>query len=353
MVIPNPERVRFSEFPFTLERAEADGDGLTIEGYAAVYNSPTHVRDQDGEYDEVILPGAFARTLKASTPTLMFEHGKHPVIGTMPLGRIGEVRDDARGVWYRGRLSDNWLIAPVRDAIRDGAITGQSFAWSPVKHDWSGKTSSACRYGSLRSVRELRCREMGPVVAPAYQDTSVAVRSALRNLEPALLGSGLTIAVNSTNTATRDDELSTQAPDRRELVEDAIEAAWGIGDVNDDVYILDLYDDRAVFCVVGATASAHKGLWQVSYSYNGGAVSLGTPAQVQAVEMRSDDPPEGALVTRADDTDTSEEPADTVGTSEEPVAPNRRTAGAPRAEVIRLVSLRARGIDPNMKGLEK
>jgi phage head maturation protease len=48
--------------PFTLERAEDDGDGLTLSGYAAVFNTPTRIQDHHGEYDEVIAPGAFKRT---------------------------------------------------------------------------------------------------------------------------------------------------------------------------------------------------------------------------------------------------------------------------------------------------
>src|SRR5499427_5153612 len=42
------------------------GDGRTVDAYAAVFNIPTQVRDQDGEYEEVIDPAAFNRTLEHS-----------------------------------------------------------------------------------------------------------------------------------------------------------------------------------------------------------------------------------------------------------------------------------------------
>ena len=57
--------------PFTLERAASgEGDGLTLEGYGAVFDTPTRIDSWEGTFDEVIARGAFARTLKARTPVV-------------------------------------------------------------------------------------------------------------------------------------------------------------------------------------------------------------------------------------------------------------------------------------------
>ncbi len=165
--------------PFTLTRS-GEGDGLTLAGYAAVFNSPTLIRGEGPDFDEVIAPGAFARTIQAKTPVLMFNHGQHPLVGDMPLGSITKLKEDARGLYIEARLASNWLIEPVRDAIASGAVDGMSFRFSvPKGKDEWDRTGDI----PLRTLREVNCVELGPVVFPAYSDTSVAVRSLVDHLD--------------------------------------------------------------------------------------------------------------------------------------------------------------------------
>ena len=176
-----PRGGEFRSFRFELERAEANGDGLTFEGYAAVFNTSARIQDREGEFDEVIKRGAFARTLAERTPKLMFEHGRHPLVGQMPLGVLQEAREDTKGLFIRARLSDNWLIQPVRDAVRDGAVDGMSFRFSvPEDGDtWKNRKDDV----PLRSLLDLDVPELGPVVFPAYEPTTASVRSLVERLE--------------------------------------------------------------------------------------------------------------------------------------------------------------------------
>jgi HK97 family phage prohead protease len=153
--------------------AEASSDGLTLEGYGAVFNEWTMIEDRQGAFREQIAPGAFKRTINARMPVLQFDHGAHPLIGSIPLGRITDLSEDSRGLFVRARLSDNWLVEPVRDAIRDGGVTGMSFRFSVLNDEWrvgDDKTEE-------RIIREVRLFEVGPVVWPAYDATTVGVRS--------------------------------------------------------------------------------------------------------------------------------------------------------------------------------
>lgn len=170
------------EVPFDLE---SSSDGLNFSGYAAVFDSPTTIRDSLGEFREHIARGAFRSSLAAKTPVLMFNHGKHPVIGDMPLGRITRASEDDHGLYVEARLTDNWLIQPVRDAISDGAVSGMSFRMIvPVGGDvWS-------KDGTAREIRSIDCSELGPVVFPAYTPTTASVRSALDHL-PDLSGASV------------------------------------------------------------------------------------------------------------------------------------------------------------------
>jgi hypothetical protein len=158
------------QLDFTVEQ---NADGLTLDGYGAVFDQWTVIEDSYGEYREQIAPGAFRRTLGMRMPILQFDHGSHPLIGSIPLGRITSINEDAHGLRVKARLSDNWLVQPVRDAIRDGGITGMSFRFRILNEDWDRGMDGM----EERTIREVELYEVGPVVFPAYEQTSVGVRS--------------------------------------------------------------------------------------------------------------------------------------------------------------------------------
>lgn len=153
-------------------RVEPSNDGLTLEGYAAVFNTPTRIDSWEGTFDEQIAAGAFTKTLSERTPVLQFDHGKHPLVGSIPIGAIQALSEDTHGLHVRARLHDNWLVQPVRDAIREGSIDGMSFRFSVVK-----ETVTQGVDVPMRTVNELKLYELGPVVFPAYESTTVGVRS--------------------------------------------------------------------------------------------------------------------------------------------------------------------------------
>ena len=155
-------------------RAEPSDDGLTLDGYAAVFDSWTNIESHEGTFRERIMPGAFTKTIRARTPVLQFDHGTHPVIGSIPLGVITSLTEDSHGLRVRARLADNWLVEPVRDAIAQGAIDGMSFKFRVIQQEWERADDRTME----RSITEIALYEVGPVVWPAYEDTSVGVRSA-------------------------------------------------------------------------------------------------------------------------------------------------------------------------------
>lgn len=188
--------------PFEVTRAtEEGGDGLTFEGYGAVFNTPTRIDSWEGCFDEQIAPGAFKKTLRERTPVLQFDHGRHPLVGSIPIGAIRELREDDQGLFVQARLSNNWLVQPVREAIANGSISGMSFRFEPVKEDWHDANGrrltdpeeimrriwSPGEDGPLtRTLREVKMFELGPVVFPAYPETTAGVRSQARELAAAI-----------------------------------------------------------------------------------------------------------------------------------------------------------------------
>ena len=208
--VPPREGLRRTS-PFAL-REVADGeagDGLTLDGYAAVFNRETIIDSWEGRFREKIAPGAMKKSFRENPPRVQFDHGHHPLIGSIPIGSIEDVREEIDpdlapegGAHVIARLHDNWLVQPVRDAIGSGSVDGMSFRFSVVReewHDFEGKKITdeqvlrEILYRTwreevpdeelaLRTLKELRVPELGPVVWPAYTDTSVGVRSVTLDL---------------------------------------------------------------------------------------------------------------------------------------------------------------------------
>ena len=167
----------YRSVPFEMR---ATGDGRTLEGYAAVFNTPARIYERGQEFDEQIAPGAFHRTLNARSKVLLqFDHGQHGLIGSMPIGKITELREDDHGLYVEARLSGHLLGDIVRTAIEDEAITGMSFRFSVPEN---GDTWDRSGTVPMRTLRTVHLYELGPVTSPAYDATSVGVRSFLRHL---------------------------------------------------------------------------------------------------------------------------------------------------------------------------
>lgn len=169
-------------FDFEFESRSRSGDGRTLEGYAAVFNSPTRIAAVGGDFDEVISPGAFARSIRSRMPVLQFEHGRDPRVGAVPIGAIEDLSEDSQGLHVRATLFDNPVVEPVRQAIAGQAIKGMSFRFQVVDggDQWQRRSGAI----DLRTVGDADVHELGPVVFPAYDTTTVSVRSLLAQLGP-------------------------------------------------------------------------------------------------------------------------------------------------------------------------
>lgn len=155
------------------------GDGFTLEGYAAVFDTPTRIDSWEGNFDEQLSRGAFSKTISERKPVLQFDHGRDVATGSVPIGAIEELREDERGLFVRARLHDNDRVEPIRQAIASQAIDGMSFRFRVLREDWDEESRDV----PMRTIREVELYELGPVVFPAYEATTVGVRSLLAGLE--------------------------------------------------------------------------------------------------------------------------------------------------------------------------
>lgn len=172
-------------------QVRSEGTGRSVEALAAVFNTPTEIKDREGHYMEAIAPTAFDRTIaqRSGQIQVMFNHGK-TMYGTpserysMPIGRATEIRVDSAGLFTRTEISKTPLGDEVLQLINDGAIRGMSFsgkfvASEPPKPQGSGLP--------LRVRTEIAMNEYGPTPFPAYSQAQITgVRSQIAEIVPDL-----------------------------------------------------------------------------------------------------------------------------------------------------------------------
>lgn len=166
------------------------GDGRTLEGYAAVFDQPTEIDSYAGSFEEVIKRGAFERTLGQRMPVMQFDHGNDKRTGTIPIGAIKQLREDDDGLFVRARLFETERVEDIRQAIQSQAIRGMSFKFRVMADRWIDRDGKKIASDDLadalddpdrrpirREIEEVDLFELGPVVFPAYDQTSVGVRA--------------------------------------------------------------------------------------------------------------------------------------------------------------------------------
>lgn len=150
---------------YSQTEVRAIGDGNTLVGYAAVFDSPS----EPLPFKETVMRGAFAKTLKEGADVrLLIDHEGVPLArtksGTMTL------IEDERGLKVEAELDPtNPDAARVLSAMRRGDLSQMSFAFDAVRDSWSAN-------GQERELQEVRLYDVSVVTFPAYEETIAEVR---------------------------------------------------------------------------------------------------------------------------------------------------------------------------------
>ena len=143
------------------------GDGMTFEGYAAVFNSES---EDLGGFREYIAPGAFKRSLQSRNEVkLLWNHDAGEPLASVRGGTLKLTEDD-RGLKVQARLANTSRGRDVAELIRSKTVDSMSFGFSVIKDTWDG---------NVRTLNAVRLFEISLVSWPAYQATSgtVSIRS--------------------------------------------------------------------------------------------------------------------------------------------------------------------------------
>ncbi len=152
-MLPAPE-LKFT--PLALERVDAAG---TFAGYASLFGKEDLGRD-------VIVRGAFRDSLAARGPAgikMLFQHNP-----SEPIGVWIEVREDALGLYVRGRLTlDVARAREVHALMRAGALDGLSIGFRTVAGRRDPKTG-------VRRLTRVDLWEISIVTFPLLPGARVA-----------------------------------------------------------------------------------------------------------------------------------------------------------------------------------
>lgn len=152
-------------------RAEDDGDGLTLRGYATVFDADYEITDALGTYTERVAAGAFTRTLEHGADVrLLINHDGLPLARTKS-GTLSLAQDDV-GLLCDAHLDgDSPLVRSLKSAMDRGDADQMSFAFRVVKQEWADDYTD-------RTIREAQLFDVSVVTFPTNPATSVSLRSA-------------------------------------------------------------------------------------------------------------------------------------------------------------------------------
>lgn len=174
----------------------------SIEGIASKYGNKDHVGD-------VVVYGAFSRSLKERKPKMLWQHRTD-----MPIGVWDELKETDEGLYVKGRFSDTQAGREARELAKDGAIDSMSIGYATVKSEYD-------EVNSLRKLVDVDLYEISLVTFPANDKATITSVKAdsikdIRDFEDHLREVGFSnykaklIAVNGfkgTSNDSRDDSI--------------------------------------------------------------------------------------------------------------------------------------------------
>lgn len=152
-------------------RAERDGRGMRLVGYAALFNVLS--QDLGGFYEEVA-PGAFAKSLNGDVRGL-YNHDPNFVLGRTTNGTL-QLREDSKGLLIDLLLPDVGYARDLWKLVERGDVSQMSFGFRipPGGDKWSKGSNGL----ALRKLVNVELGDVSPVTFPAYEQTIISARSA-------------------------------------------------------------------------------------------------------------------------------------------------------------------------------
>jgi uncharacterized protein len=152
---------------FRLEKR--DGKPTMIVGYPAKFNK---LSQRMWGMREVILPGAFKRTLAEGADVRgLVNHDENLILGRTKAGTM-RLKEDSVGLRMEIDAPDTQIARDLMTSIDRGDIDQGSFRFRTITDNWRTQDGE-----TLRELVDVDLLDASVVTFPAYEDTSIGVRS--------------------------------------------------------------------------------------------------------------------------------------------------------------------------------
>lgn len=140
------------------------GKGRRLEGYAAVFNTPTMLGDGSRE---TIAPGAFAESLGKREVLALLDHDQTRLLARTRSNTL-RIQEDSAGLQFDLDLPDTSFGRDVQALAQRGDLGGMSFGFQTVSEHFED---------DLRVLKAVDLFEISVVSSwPAYEKTAVHLR---------------------------------------------------------------------------------------------------------------------------------------------------------------------------------
>lgn len=156
-------------------RATVDEGSRRVEGYALLFDTDSRPM-WGGDLIERIAPTALDGVLEKSDVLCLMNHDERR--GVLARCRMGEgslrLEVDGKGLRYSFDAPNTALGDELVESLKRGDISESSFAFTVKDEHWEKRDDGTY----VRTILEFeRLYDVSPVYYPAYEDTSVALRS--------------------------------------------------------------------------------------------------------------------------------------------------------------------------------
>jgi len=139
-------KTEYKTLKFELE--DFDEEQGIFSGYAAVFGNV----DTGGD---VIEPGAFTKTIAEGLDRvkILSQHNDYD----LPIGKPLDLREDAHGLYIKGKISDTATGKDVKTLLKDRVLNEMSIGYDPVTFDYD-------KEDGVRHLREIKLWEVSIVI---------------------------------------------------------------------------------------------------------------------------------------------------------------------------------------------
>lgn len=145
---------------FQLMDLKADDDARTVEGYASVFNNVD-------SYSDIVMPGAFAKSIKGRKPAMLWQHNSD-----QPIGVWDEMEEQKKGLFVKGRILPTTHGNDAYTLVKEGAVSGMSIGYAARK--WETDSEKG-----IRKLTEVELYEVSLVTFPANEKAQITRVKAL------------------------------------------------------------------------------------------------------------------------------------------------------------------------------